>query len=105
MRTQKYFLDNFKQKFSFPHPQDSINDSKNPSDSKNEPNSNEPIKGVKGLAKYLKIGLTKAQDIINSNILQENSKAYRVGNGWNFNATKLDKLLEDNPSILYKRNK
>ena len=105
MRTQKYFFDNFKQKFSFPHPQDSINDSKTPSDSKDEPNSNEPIKGVKGLATYLKICTTKAQDIINSNILQEKGIAYRVGNGWNFNAAKLDKLLEDNPSILYNRNK
>lgn len=105
MRTQKYFLDNFKQKFSFSHPQDSINDSKKPSDSKDEPKSNEPIKGVKGLATHLKIGMTKAQDIINSNILQEKGIAYRVGNGWNFNAIKLDELLADNPNILYKRNK
>ena len=105
MKTQRYFLDSFKQKLSFPHPQDENNDNINNSDSNDTSKHNEPIKGVKGLATYLKIGLTKAQDIINSNILQENSIAYRVGNGWNFNATKLDKLLEDNPSILYKRNK
>ena len=65
----------------------------------------EPIKGVKGLAQYLNIGTTKAQDIINSNTLQENGVAYRVGNGWIFNAQKLDEILSKNPTLLYKRNK
>lgn len=71
-----------------------------------EPKTNyEPIKGVRGLGEYLRIGITKAQDIINSNILQNNGIAYRVGRSWNINTQKLDQLLNDNPNILYKRNK
>lgn len=65
----------------------------------------EPIKGVKGLAAYLKIGITKAQGIINSNILQENGIAYRIGISWNFNPQKLNELLSQSPTVLYKRNK
>ena len=40
------------------------------------------IHGVSGLAKHLGCGKNKAQNILNSNILQEEGIAYRVGNRW-----------------------
>ncbi len=58
------------------------------------------IKGVVGLGKYLGCGTTKAQEILNSGILQNNdSIAYRAGKGWRINKGKLDKLLGDNPYV------
>lgn len=65
---------------------------------KDEPR--ELIKGVSGLAKFLACGSTKAQNIINSGILQERNIAYRAGNRWRFNKTLLTRLLEDEPEIL-----
>ena len=64
---------------------------------------NKVIKGVKGLATHLKIGVTKAQNVLNSKVLQNNGVAYRVGNSWNINAKKLDELLSNNPNLLYER--
>ena len=58
------------------------------------------IKGVSGLAKFLACGSTKAQNIINSGILQKRDIAYRAGNRWRFNKTLLTRLLEDEPEIL-----
>ncbi len=63
------------------------------------------IKGIKGLATHLRIGTTKAQAILNSEVLQENGIAYRVGKGWNFDTMKLKQFLSNNPDILYNRNK
>ena len=63
------------------------------------PKSDEIIKGVQGLAKYLGIGVTKAQEILNSGLLKPNAVAYRSGKGWRISAEKLDKLLADNPDI------
>ena len=57
------------------------------------------IKGVKGLATYMGIGITKAQEILNSGILQEQGIAYRSGKAWRLNAEKLEKLLSDHPAI------
>ena len=65
---------------------------------KNEPR--ELIKGVSGLAKFLDCGMTKAQSIMNSGILQEKGIAYRAGNRWRFNKTLLSRLLEQEPEIL-----
>lgn len=65
---------------------------------KNEPR--ELIKGVCGLAEFLDCGMTKAQSIINSGILQEKGIAYRAGNRWRFNKTLLSRLLEQEPEIL-----
>lgn len=65
---------------------------------KDEPR--ELIKGVSGLAKFLACGSTKAQNIINSGILQKRDIAYRAGNRWRFNKTLLTRLLEDEPEIL-----
>ena len=58
------------------------------------------IKGVSGLADFLACGNTKAQNIINSGILQERDIAYRAGNRWRFNKTLLTRLLEEEPEIL-----
>lgn len=65
---------------------------------KNEPR--ELIKGVSGLAEFLDCGMTKAQSIMNSGILQEKGIAYRAGNRWRFNKTLLSRLLEQEPEIL-----
>ena len=65
---------------------------------KDEPR--ELIKGVSGLAKFLACGSTKAQNIMNSGILQERDIAYRAGNRWRFNKTLLTRLLEEEPEIL-----
>ena len=62
----------------------------------------ELIKGVSGLADFLACGNTKAQNIINSGILQERDIAYRAGNRWRFNKTLLARLLEEEPEILNK---
>ncbi len=60
----------------------------------------ELIKGVNGLAEFLGCGSTKAQNIINSGVLQERDIAYRAGNRWRFNKTLLTRLLEEEPGIL-----
>ena len=58
------------------------------------------IHGVSGLAKHLGCGKNKAQNILNSNILQEEGIAYRVGNRWIINPNSLDELLAEKPEIL-----
>lgn len=58
------------------------------------------IKGVQGLADYLKIGKTLAQAVINSKILEQNKAQYRVGKAWNFDKNKIDELLKKYPEIL-----
>ena len=62
----------------------------------------ELIKGVNGLAEFLGCGSTKAQNIINSGVLQEREIAYRAGNRWRFNKTLLAELLQEEPEILNK---
>jgi len=64
---------------------------------KDEPR--ELIKGISGLAEFLACGTTKAQNIVNSGILQEREIAYRAGNRWRFNKTLLTRLLEEEPEI------
>ena len=63
-------------------------------------NPRELIKGVSGLAEFLGCGNTKAQNIMNSGVLQERDIAYRAGNRWRFNKTLLTRLLEEEPEIL-----
>lgn len=106
MKIQIYYLNLFKNKFPKFYSQE-IETAEEKVKEKEIPSTkqNEPIKGVKGLAAYLNIGTTKAQDIINSNILQDMGVAYRVGKGWNFHPQKLEELLSNNPELLYKRNK
>ena len=57
------------------------------------------IKGVEGLAVFLGCGKTKAQEILNSNVLQEAGIAYRMGRGWRLNKEKLSSFMNDNPEI------
>jgi hypothetical protein len=67
------------------------------------PRDDEPrelIKGINGLAEFLGCGSTKAQNIMNSGILQERDIAYRAGNRWRFNKTLLTRLLDEEPEIL-----
>lgn len=64
---------------------------------KDEPR--ELIKGINGLAEFLGCGNTKAQNIMNSGVLQERDIAYRAGNRWRFNKTLLARLLEEEPEI------
>ena len=65
---------------------------------KDEPR--ELIKGINGLAEFLGCGTTKAQNIMNSGVLQERDIAYRAGNRWRFNKTLLTRLLDEEPEIL-----
>ena len=60
----------------------------------------EVIRGVKGLAKYLHIGSTLAQAVINSKLLQEDGAQYSAGGKWFFNREKLDRLLAKKPELL-----
>lgn len=57
------------------------------------------IKGVKGLSEHLGIGITKAQEVLNSGILERKGISYRNGNAWRINAQKLDDMLSNNPNI------
>lgn len=105
MKIQMYFLGNFKKKFPPSDSYETVVAETNTITDADTSTQQKPIKGVKGLAAYLNIGTTKAQDIINSNILQDNGIAYHTGRGWNFNPCKLEEFLSNNPYILYKRNK
>ena len=60
------------------------------------------IKGINGLAEFLGCGITKAQNIMNSGVLQKRDIAYRAGNRWRFNKTLLAELLQEEPEILNK---
>ena len=57
------------------------------------------IKGVEGLALTLGCGKTKAQEILNSNVLQKEGIAYRMGKGWRLNKEKLSSFMNENPEI------
>ena len=103
MMTQKYYLEKFRNKF--PQQKNKIEIEETDCFKTESHTEQEPIKGVKGLASYLNIGTTKAQEILNSKILQKHGIAYRVGKAWNIKPHKLDEFLSNNPNILYKRNK
>lgn len=60
----------------------------------------EVIKGVKGLAKYLCVGINLAQAVIKSKLLEENGAQYNAGHRWFFNREKLDRLLAKKPELL-----
>ena len=72
-----------------------------PTPTDNKEDDKRIIKGVKGLSEHLGIGITKAQEVLNSGILQRKGAAYRNGNAWRINAEKLDNLLADEPYIFY----
>ncbi len=56
--------------------------------------------GVAGLAKALGCGKTKANEIIQSNILKDLGIQYAVGRTWKFNAKKLSEYLREHPDFL-----
>lgn len=64
-------------------------------------NNKRIIKGVNGLAQHLGIGPTKAQEVLNSGILQDKGIAYRYGKAWRVDAEKLDNLLAKEPYIFH----
>ena len=58
------------------------------------------IMGVRGLAKFVGVGVTKAQEIVNSKILEENGISYWVGRKICFDGEKLATFLTSNPDVL-----
>lgn len=58
------------------------------------------IMGVRGLAKFVGVGVTKAQEIVNSKILEENGISYWVGRKICFDGEKLAAFLTSNPDAL-----
>lgn len=58
------------------------------------------IMGVRGLAKFVGVGVTKAQEIVNSKILEENGISYWVGRKICFDGEKLSAFLTSNPDAL-----
>lgn len=56
--------------------------------------------GVAGLAKALGCGKTKANQIIQSNVLKDLGIQYAVGRTWKFNAKKLSDYLREHPDFL-----
>lgn len=62
--------------------------------------NNNLIKGVKGLASFLGCGITTAQNIINSKVLEMGNAQYRAGKGWLFRKDKLIAMLEKEPELL-----
>lgn len=98
-RFREYLSDNNIQEAVEPEPEPTESSLKSKEKGKEDANL---IKGVKGLAKYLRCGTTKAQDIINNNeeAFRKAGVAMRVGKGWRFNKEKLDELIKSNPTAL-----
>ena len=62
--------------------------------------SRKTITGVRQFAQYIHKSPATAQKILNTNILQENAIAYRVGNSWTINVERLNQLIAEDPQIL-----
>lgn len=63
------------------------------------------LHGVGGLATHLGCGRNKAQQILNSKVLQDNGIAYRTGTRWIINAVKLNELLANEPDAFMTQRK
>lgn len=61
-------------------------------------NQKDVLSGVRELKDYLHSGSAKAQEILNSGILQNAGISYRVGNKHIINRGKLDEFLKNNPN-------
>ncbi len=101
---QRYYLDRFGSYFSNAHPQktdeqETTADNQQNTEKRDAEIEDITIKGVEGLAKALGCGKTKAQEILNSKILQKARIARRVGRGWRFNKEELSSFIKDNPEI------
>ena len=62
--------------------------------------SRKTITGVRQFAQYIHKSPATAQKILNTNILQKNAIAYRVGNSWTINVERLNQLIAEDPQIL-----
>lgn len=62
--------------------------------------SEKVISGVRQFAQYIHKSPATAQKILNTNILQENAIAYRVGHSWTINIERLNQLIAEDPQIL-----
>lgn len=62
--------------------------------------SEKVISGVRQFAQYIHKSPATAQKILNTNILQENAIAYRVGHSWTINIKRLNQLIAEDPQIL-----
>ena len=58
------------------------------------------IMGERGLAEFVGVGVTKAQEIVNSKILEEKGISYWVGRKICFDGEKLAAFLTSNPDAL-----
>jgi hypothetical protein len=101
---QRYYLDRFGLYFANAQPQKTDEqeitaDNQQNTEKKDTEIEDAIIKGVEGLAMALGCGKTKAQEILNSKVLQEAKIAYRMGRGWRFDKEKLSSFVKDNPEI------
>ena len=101
---QRYYLDRFGSYFTNAQPQKTDEQETTTDNQQNTAKSDAEIedaiiKGVEGLAVALGCGKTKAQEILNSNVLQEAGIAYRMGKGWRLNKEELSAFIKDNPEI------
>lgn len=101
---QRYYLDRFGSYYTNAHPkktdeQETTADNRLNTEKRDTEIEDAIIKGVEGLAVFLGCGKTKAQEILNSNVLQKAGVAYRMGKGWRFNKGKLSSFMKDNPEI------
>ncbi len=97
---QRFYLSKFRAYFTDSIPQaerDSDEENLTATDKEKPKAKDDIIKGVKGLAEFLGCGVTKAQDILNKNILQDNGVAHRAGKGWRFNKSGLSEFVKKNP--------
>ena len=101
---QRYYLDRFGSYFTNAQPQkadeqETTTDNQQNAETRDTETEDAIIKGVDGLAVALGCGKTKAQEILNSKVLQEAKIAYRMGRGWRFDKEKLSSFVKDNPEV------
>ena len=101
---QRYYLDRFSSYYTNVHPkktdeQETTADNQQNIEKRDTEIEDAIIKGVEGLAAALGCGKTKAQEILNSKVLQEARIAYRMGRGWRFDKEKLSSFVKDNPEV------
>ena len=101
---QRYYLDRFGSYFTNAQPQkadeqETTTDNQQNAETEDAETEDAIIKGVDGLAVALGCGKTKAQEILNSKVLQEAKIAYRMGRGWRFDKEKLSSFVKDNPEV------
>ena len=97
------FVSECRKEFKKDHPKDVFSEERivdNYSKKKTDEVPVNVIRGVRGLAKFVGVGVTKAQEIVNSKILEENGISYWVGRKICFDGEKLAAFLTSNPDAL-----